>query len=88
MSRPVFRFTSESGGSATRINAAKSPITPANRLDHQIWWAACFPEQAGKNPATLGQEARRLGFSGSLVEREEVVPRPRRRYTSYQSKPR
>jgi hypothetical protein len=54
------------------------PITPANRLDHQIWWAACFPEQAGKDPATLGPEARRLGFSGTLVEREQVVPGARR----------
>jgi hypothetical protein len=54
------------------------PITPANRLDHQIWWAACVPEQAGKDPATLGAEARRLGFSGTLVERERVVPGPRR----------
>ncbi|MEB3303552.1 MAG: hypothetical protein VKK99_03050 [Cyanobacteriota bacterium] len=55
------------------------PITPANRLDHQIWWAACFPGQAGKDPATLGPEARRLGFSGTLVERELVVPGSRRR---------
>jgi hypothetical protein len=54
------------------------PITPINRLDHQIWWAACFPEQAGKDPATLAAEARRLGFSGTLVEREQVVPIPRR----------
>jgi hypothetical protein len=53
-------------------------ITPINRLDHQIWWAACFPEQAGKDPATLGAEARRLGFPGTLVEREQVVPGPRR----------
>jgi hypothetical protein len=54
------------------------PITPANRIDHQIWWAACFPEQAGKDPATLGPEARRLGFSGTLLEREQVVPGARR----------
>jgi hypothetical protein len=53
-------------------------ITPANRLDHQIWWAACFPEQAGKDPATLGAEARRLGFSGTMVERQQVVPGTRR----------
>ncbi|MFN9628942.1 MAG: hypothetical protein ACK59A_01745 [Cyanobacteriota bacterium] len=53
-------------------------ITPANRLDHQIWWAACFPDQAGKDPATLAAEARRLGFSGNLPEREQVVPGPRR----------
>ncbi len=55
------------------------PITPSNRLDHQIWWAACFPEQAGKDPATLGAEARRLGYSGTLVEQEQVVPGFRRR---------
>lgn len=53
-------------------------ITPANRLDHQIWWAACFPEQAGRDPATLGPEARRLGFSGTRLEREQVVPGARR----------
>jgi hypothetical protein len=53
-------------------------VTPANRLDHQIWWAACFPDQAGKDPATLAPEARRLGFSGNLVEREQVVPGPGR----------
>ncbi|MFY7695418.1 MAG: hypothetical protein ACOVQK_03655 [Cyanobium sp.] len=55
------------------------PITPSNRLDHQIWWAACFPEQAGKDPATLAAEARRLGYSGTLVEQEQVVPGFRRR---------
>lgn len=49
-------------------------ITPSNRLDHQIWWAACFPAQAGKDPATLASEARRLGYSGTLVEREQVMP--------------
>ena len=54
------------------------PITPANRLDHQIWWAACFPEHTGRDPASLGSEARRLGFSGALVEREQVVPGTRR----------
>jgi hypothetical protein len=53
-------------------------VTPANRLDHQIWWAACFPDQAGKDPASLAPEARRLGFSGNLVEREQVVPGPGR----------
>jgi hypothetical protein len=53
-------------------------ITPANRLDHQIWWAACFPEQAGRDPASLGPEARRLGFNGSVIEREQVVPGARR----------
>jgi hypothetical protein len=53
-------------------------ITRENRLDHLIWWAACQPEQAGKDPATLAPLARRLGFSGTLVEREQVLPAPRR----------
>ena len=49
-------------------------ITEANRLDHQIWWAACFPEQAGKDPATLQATARQLGFSGLLREQQQVLP--------------
>jgi hypothetical protein len=53
-------------------------ITPENRLDHLIWWAACQPEQAGKDPATLAPLARQLGYSGTLVEREQVLPAPRR----------
>lgn len=76
------RITGGSGGSKgvlilRELNPG-GPITPANRLDHQVWWAGCFPEQAGKDPATLGPEARRLGFSGGLVERELVVPGTRR----------
>ena len=53
-------------------------ITRENRLDHLIWWAACQPEQAGKDPATLAPLARQLGYSGTLVEREQVLPAPRR----------
>ncbi|MFY8147783.1 MAG: hypothetical protein ACOVNL_01025 [Prochlorococcaceae cyanobacterium] len=49
-------------------------ITPGNRLHHQIWWAACFPEQAGRDPATLSDLARRLGYSGHVVESREVLP--------------
>jgi hypothetical protein len=49
-------------------------ITEANRLDHQIWWAACFPEQAGKDPATLQATARQLGYSGQLREQQQVLP--------------
>jgi hypothetical protein len=49
-------------------------ITDANRLDHQIWWAACHPEQAGKDPATLQAQARKLGYSGLLREQEQVLP--------------
>jgi hypothetical protein len=53
-------------------------ITRENRLDHLIWWAACQPEQAGKDPASLAPLARQLGYSGTLVEREQVLPAPRR----------
>jgi hypothetical protein len=49
-------------------------ITEANRLDHQIWWAACFPDQAGKDPATLQSKARQLGYSGQLREQQQVLP--------------
>ncbi|MBM5791414.1 MAG: hypothetical protein FJ053_06530 [Cyanobacteria bacterium M_surface_10_m1_298] len=49
-------------------------ITEANRLDHQIWWAACHPEQAGKNPALLAPLARQLGYSGQLIEQQQVLP--------------
>lgn len=49
-------------------------INPANRLDHLIWWAACFPELAGRDPATLAAEARRRGFDGQQQERFEVLP--------------
>jgi|694.fasta_scaffold03578_8 hypothetical protein len=49
-------------------------ITPANRLDHLIWWAVCHPEQAGRDPATLAPQARALGFDGQLPERQQVLP--------------
>lgn len=49
-------------------------ITPFNRLDYLIWWATCFPQRAGQDPAGLAAEARRLGFSGQLVEREQRLP--------------
>jgi hypothetical protein len=49
-------------------------ITEANRLDHQIWWAACFPEQAGKDPSALQATARQLGYSGQLREQQQVLP--------------
>ncbi len=53
-------------------------ITPANRLDHLMWWAVCFPEQAGRDPSSLGPVARQLGYSGLLPEREQVVLGPGR----------
>jgi hypothetical protein len=52
------------------------PISPANRLDHQIWWAVCHPALAGRDPGTLGPEARRLGFDGRLIESEQLLPGP------------
>lgn len=48
-------------------------IHDANRLDHLIWWAVCQPDLAGRDPAGLGKEARRLGFSGNLREQQDVV---------------
>ncbi|MEX1315602.1 MAG: hypothetical protein AB1Z22_00570 [Synechococcaceae cyanobacterium] len=49
-------------------------VTPVNRIDHLVWWAVCHPEQAGRDPATLGELARQLGYSGSLQESEQVLP--------------
>ncbi|MCH9714479.1 MAG: hypothetical protein K0U63_08030 [Cyanobacteria bacterium] len=53
-------------------------ITPANRVDHLVWWAVCHPDQAGRDPATLAELARQLGYSGTLRETEQILPgRPR-----------
>ena len=49
-------------------------INPSNRLDHLIWWAVCFPELAKQDPATLGDKARQLGYSGHLQESEQRLP--------------
>jgi hypothetical protein len=49
-------------------------ISPGNRLDHLIWWAVCFPELAKQDPATLGDKARQLGYSGHLQESEQRLP--------------
>ncbi|MFM7086375.1 MAG: hypothetical protein ACKOXO_05210 [Cyanobium sp.] len=51
-------------------------IHASNRLDHLIWWAVCHPSLAGRDPAGLTPEARRLGLSGTLPERQEIVPAP------------
>lgn len=68
------RVTSDGRHRMLRFLNPGGVITPANRRDHLVWWAVCFPEQAGRDPAQLGPTARRLGFSGHLVERELVVP--------------
>lgn len=68
------RVTNDGRNQLLRFLNPGGVITPANRRDHLVWWAVCFPEQAGRDPAQLGPTARRLGFSGQLVERELVVP--------------
>lgn len=49
-------------------------ISPANREDHLVWWTSCFPEQGGKDPSTLRALALKLGYNGSLQEKEYNVP--------------
>lgn len=53
-------------------------ITKANRDDHLVWWAACVPDQAGIDPATLQDKARELGYPTLLVESTETLPLPPR----------
>ena len=50
------------------------PITDVNREDHLVWWAACVPEVAGTDPATLLQKALDLGFSTLIPEQQEQLP--------------
>ncbi|MDA7437724.1 aminotransferase class V-fold PLP-dependent enzyme, partial [Synechococcus sp. AH-601-P06] len=50
------------------------PILEGNREDHLVWWAACVPEVAGTDPATLRNKALELGFSTLLSERQEQLP--------------
>ena len=50
------------------------PITDVNREDHLVWWAACVPEVAGTDPATLRQKALDLGFSTLIPEQQEQFP--------------
>lgn len=68
------RVTNDGRQLQVRFLNPGGPIHPGNRRDHLLWWAVCFPDQAGRDPAQLGATARRLGFSGQLVERELVVP--------------
>ena len=50
------------------------PINATNREDHLVWWAACVPDLAGTDPATLHQNALDLGFSTLIPERQEQLP--------------
>ncbi len=47
-------------------------LTSANREDHLVWWAACVPDLAGVDPATLKPKALELGFSTLLTESTET----------------
>ena len=68
------RVTSDGPNLSIRELNPGGAITTANRIDHLVWWATCFPEQAGKDPAGLGPLARQLGYSGSLRESEQILP--------------
>jgi hypothetical protein len=70
------RITGSSGRVLMRQLNPGGPIFPANRLDHLIWWAVCHPTLAGRDPAGLGAEARRLGYSGLIQEQQQLLPGP------------
>ena len=52
------------------------PLRLSTREDHLVWWAACHPNLAGKEPESLGEQARELGYSTQLIESEEVLRLP------------
>lgn len=70
------RITGSSGMVLMRQLNPGGPIFAANRLDHLIWWAVCHPALAGRDPAGLGAEARRLGYSGLIQEQQQQLPGP------------
>jgi len=72
------RITGDSKHVILRLLNPGGAISRANRLDHMVWWASCFPQQAGQDPAGLAATARQLGFSGQLPESEQVIPTPPR----------
>jgi hypothetical protein len=68
------RLTNESGRwQLTELNPGGA-VHAGNRVDHLVWWAVCHPDQAGRDPAGLGELARRLGYSGSLRESVQILP--------------
>ena len=72
------RVTTDGRDLIVRLLNPGGAITPANRLDHLIWWAVCYPELAKQDPAGLRQKALELGYSGHLQESEQRVPSPGR----------
>lgn len=53
-------------------------VNETNLEDHLVWWAACVPELAGTDPATLREQALSLGYSTLIPERQETLPAPAR----------
>ena len=51
-------------------------ITSANREHHLVWWAACEPDHAGRDPSALTEKAKALGFSTLQVESQEILQLP------------
>ena len=72
------RITGDSQHVIVRLLNPGGAIHPSNRFDHLVWWASCFPQQAGQDPAGLSAVARQLGFSGQLPESEQVIATPPR----------
>ncbi|MFZ9270817.1 MAG: hypothetical protein ACO23C_06165 [Prochlorococcaceae cyanobacterium] len=72
------RVTSDGRDLIVRQLNPGGAITPANRIDHLIWWAVCFPDLAQQDPAGLRNKALELGFSTHLQESEQRVPQPSR----------
>jgi hypothetical protein len=72
------RITGDRKHVIVRLLNPGGAISRANRLDHMVWWASCFPQQGGQDPAGLAATARQLGFSGQLPESEQVIATPPR----------
>jgi hypothetical protein len=68
------RLTNEAGRWQLFELNPGGPIHAANRVNHLVWWGVCHPEQAGRDPAGLGELASRLGYSGSLRESVQILP--------------
>ena len=51
-------------------------ITSANREHHLVWWAACEPDHAGRDPSALTEKAKALGFSTLQKESQEILRLP------------
>ena len=51
-------------------------VTSANRENHLVWWAACEPDHAGRDPSALTEKAKALGFSTLQKESQEILRLP------------